>query len=205
MKNGSGRRASGVCAHLSSIFFSGGKPTPLASSGLWLGSAARHCHSDNPGLCSIVFYCRSEGPNGRFGPGSAAWSSRLRQWHPWRHCRHVCHSVPSARVLAGTFSISASAVVFLLGISWLGSRRPVGPYATAAQKDADRRRENLETLFLLPDYFSSLLFACATWINPDAVGRSLGSMVVAHFFGAILAWSTPEFTATRRPSRVWPE
>jgi hypothetical protein len=99
----------------------------------------------------------------------------------------------------GTFSISASAVVFLLGISWLRFRRPVGPYATAAQKDADRRRENLEIfVFTAGLFLIAFVVACTTWINPDAVGRSFGSMVVAYFaLGAILALvNALEFTVT---------
>ncbi len=99
----------------------------------------------------------------------------------------------------GTFSISASAVVFLLGISWLRFRRPVGPYATAAQKDVDLRREHLEIfVFTAGLFLIALVFACVTWISPDAVGRSLGSMVVAYFaLGAILALvNALEFTVT---------
>ena len=99
----------------------------------------------------------------------------------------------------GTFSISASAVVFLLGISWLRFRRPVGPYATAAQRNADHKRENLEIfVFTAGLFLIAFVFACATWINPVAVGHALGSMVVAYFaLGAILALvNALEFTVT---------
>jgi hypothetical protein len=89
----------------------------------------------------------------------------------------------------GTFWISASAVVFLVGVSLLRLRRPLGPNATPAQRDADEKRENLEIfLFTAGLFLIALVFACATWTNPVAVGRSLGSMVVAYFaLGALLA------------------
>jgi hypothetical protein len=116
----------------------------------------------------------------------------------------------------GTFSISASAVVFLLGISWLRFRRPVGPCATDAQRKADNERENLEIrVFTAALFFIAVAFACATWINPVAVGRSLGSMVIAYFaLGAMLAlvnalefavtWTTQKevFSAGARPRVV---
>ncbi|TBA29354.1 hypothetical protein [Rhizobium ruizarguesonis] len=88
----------------------------------------------------------------------------------------------------GTFSISASAVVFLIGVSWL-RRRPLVAGSTEAERAADDKRENLEIfVFTAGLILIAFVFACATWINAVAVGRSLGSMVVAYFaLGAILA------------------
>ncbi|PDS43161.1 hypothetical protein CO662_36685 [Rhizobium anhuiense] len=88
----------------------------------------------------------------------------------------------------GTFAISASAVVFLIGVSWL-RRRPLVVGSSEAGKAADDKRENQEIFVFTAGLFViAFVFACATWINPVAVGRSLGSMVVAYFaLGAILA------------------
>jgi hypothetical protein len=82
----------------------------------------------------------------------------------------------------GTFAISASAMVFLLGISFLRRRAPVAG-------SADDRRENLQIFLFTAGLFAiAFVFACATLINPMAVGWSLGSMVVAYFaLGATLA------------------
>jgi hypothetical protein len=87
----------------------------------------------------------------------------------------------------GTFSISASAVVFLIGVSWL-RRRPLVK-GSPEEKAADDRRENLEiSVFTVGLFLIAFVFACATWTNSVAVGWSLGSMVVAYFaLGAILA------------------
>jgi hypothetical protein len=78
---------------------------------------------------------------------------------------------------------------FLFGISFVRRQRPLGPNASAAERDADDRRENREIFIFTAGLFVvALLFACATWKNPIAVGGSLGSMVVAYFaLGAILA------------------
>jgi putative Mn2+ efflux pump MntP len=88
----------------------------------------------------------------------------------------------------GTFSISASAVVFLIGVSWL-RRRPLVKGSREAEKAADDQRENREiSVFTVGLFLIAFVFACATWTNSVAVGWSLGSMVVAYFaLGAILA------------------
>jgi hypothetical protein len=88
----------------------------------------------------------------------------------------------------GTFSISASAVVFLIGVSWL-RRRPLVKGSSGAEKAANDQRENLEiSVFTVGLFLIAFVFACATWTNSVAVGWTLGSMVVAYFaLGAILA------------------
>ena len=97
-------------------------------------------------------------------------------------------SVPSG-FSWGTVWISASAVVFLISISLLRRRSPLGPNASAAQRQADDQRENQEiTVFTAGLFAIAVAFAGATWINPIGVGRFFGSMVVAYFaLGAILA------------------
>lgn len=103
----------------------------------------------------------------------------------------VASAVPSLPpgFALGTFWISASAIVFLVGISCLRLRPLVGPHGTAAAREADDKREKLEiVLFTVVLFVIAFVFACATWVGPVAVGRSLGSMVVAYFaLGAILA------------------
>jgi hypothetical protein len=89
----------------------------------------------------------------------------------------------------GTLYISASAVVFLLGVSWVRRRQPLGAGCSEEERAADDKRENLQiAAFTAGLFLIAVVFACATWINSVAVGRSLGSMVVAYFaLGAILA------------------
>lgn len=103
----------------------------------------------------------------------------------------IAFAIPGAPAgfLLGTIWISASAIVFLFVISSLRYRRPLGPNASAAAKEKDDRRENREIFVFTAGLFViAFAFAFAAWMNPIAVGRSLGSMVVAYFaLGAILA------------------
>ncbi|MGO7283340.1 hypothetical protein ACCT25_13280, partial [Rhizobium ruizarguesonis] len=88
----------------------------------------------------------------------------------------------------GTFSISASAVVFLIGVSWLRRRLPVAVSSDAEAADDEKRENREEFVFTTGLFFIAVVFACATWINAVVVGSTLGSMVVAYFaLGAILA------------------
>ena len=157
----------------------GGWTAPLAiiSRRLWSGP-------------SIVFCCRSERPAKRTRRTwiAAAVVAIVLLGGIATRSPSLFASVPTG-FSWGTFSISASAVVFLIGISLLRRRRPLGPNATAAERQADDRRENLEiSVFTAGLFVIAFVFACATWINPVAVGRFFGSMVVAYFaLGAILA------------------
>jgi hypothetical protein len=114
-------------------------------------------------------------------------------------------SVPTGFSL-GTIWISASAIAFLTGISWLRRRRPLGPDASAAQRNADDRRENREIfVFTAGLFIVAFVFACGTWMNPISVGRTLGSMVVAYFaLGAILALvNACEFAVSWTTQQGW--
>ena len=93
--------------------------------------------------------------------------------------------------LPGTLVINGSAIFFLLWVSWL-RRRPLLANATEPERAVYNERENRQTSrFTAGLFVIAVVFAFATWINAVAVGRSLGSMVVAYFaLGAILAWST---------------
>jgi hypothetical protein len=120
----------------------------------------------------------------------------------------VAFAVPSvpAGFSGGTISISASAIVFLIAISLLKRRRPLGDNATDADRDKDNRRENWEIgLFTAGLFVIAFAFACETWKNPVAVGRSLGSMVVAYFsFGALLApVNALEFAVSWATDKKW--
>jgi len=88
----------------------------------------------------------------------------------------------------GTFWISASAVVFLIGVSWL-RRRPIGVGSGDVEGATEDIGENREIVFFTVGLFLiAVVFACATWIDAVGLGRALGSMVVAYFaLGAILA------------------
>jgi hypothetical protein len=120
----------------------------------------------------------------------------------------MAFAVPSAPAgfSWGTISISASAIAFLIAISLLRCKKPLGSNAPAAKREPDDGRENLEiNIFTAGLFVVALLFACATWKNPIAVGRSLGSMVVAYFaFGAILALVNAfEFAVSWATDKKW--
>ncbi|MGO7347796.1 hypothetical protein ACCS92_10710 [Rhizobium ruizarguesonis] len=99
---------------------------------------------------------------------------------------HLPH--PPIGLSLGTFFISASAVVFLICVGWL-RRRPPMSGSTEQERAADAKRENRQIFLCTVGLFLvAVVFACATWTNAVAVGRSLGSMVVAYFaLGAVLA------------------
>ncbi len=106
----------------------------------------------------------------------------------------------------GTIWISASAIAYLIAISFIRRRKPL----------EDDRRENREIfLFTTGLFVVAALFAFATWMSATAVGRYFGSMVVAYFaLGAILAvvnaveaavvWATREgwVSVEKRPETV---
>ena len=96
---------------------------------------------------------------------------------------------PPAGFVHGTIWISASAITYLILISLIRRRKPLGPDASEAARIADDRRENREiSVFTIGLFVTAFAFAVATWISPTAVGGAFGSMVVAYFaLGAILA------------------
>lgn len=108
--------------------------------------------------------------------------------------------------LIATIAISVSAIFFLAVIGWLRDRALLDPEATVEKraKDDERERKEIEafTLGLLGVAF---LVALAIWINPNQVGRFLGSMVVVYFaFGAILALINAfEFAVVWTTGRGW--
>ena len=123
---------------------------------------------------------------------------------------------PPAGFVHGTIWISASAIAYLILISFIRRRKPIGPDASEAARIADDRRENREiSVFTIGLFVMAFAFAFATWISPTAVGGAFGSMVVAYFaLGAILAvvnaieaaivWATREgwFGVSARPQVV---
>ncbi len=98
------------------------------------------------------------------------------------------NSIPRG-FLWGTFAISLSAVVFLIGISWLGRKKPLGPNATKAAREADKQQETRKfACFTRGCFVVGVLVAAAVWWSPTDVGRFFGSMVVVYVaLGAILA------------------
>jgi hypothetical protein len=83
----------------------------------------------------------------------------------------------------GTISISASAIVFLIAISWW-HKKTLGP-----PPDSDPRQDPENRYVTAGLFFIAFVVAILTVINPVEVGRSCGSMVVAYFaFGALLAF-----------------
>ncbi len=90
----------------------------------------------------------------------------------------------------GTLWIIASAVVFLLAISFLRRAKPLGrENVTPERRARDERSERLETLAWTVGFGVITLAGIITiWLNPMWVGRTFGSLIVACFaFGAILA------------------
>jgi heme exporter protein D len=97
-------------------------------------------------------------------------------------------SVPSG-FLWGTFTISLSAVAFLILVSVLRRRAPLGVGASEEQRKADDRKEAKTFVRWTASLFAvAILVALMVWISPTLAGRSLGSMVIAYFaLGALLA------------------
>ena len=98
------------------------------------------------------------------------------------------HSVPSG-FLWGTFTISLSAVAFLILVSMLRRRAPLGAGASVEQRRADDQKDEKKLARWTVSLFAvAVLVALFVWISPTLAGRSLGSMVIAYFaLGALLA------------------
>ncbi len=97
------------------------------------------------------------------------------------------NSIPEG-LFWGTLWICASAMVFLLVISWLRRRAPIGPHVDAATREADQQAEERQrTYFTLALAAIAAAATIAVW-TPLQIGRWAGSMVIAYFaFGAALA------------------
>jgi hypothetical protein len=114
--------------------------------------------------------------------------------------------VTSSPFLGGTFTISLSAFIFLIIVSFLARRRPLGPGASEqARKDDDRSAASARARWTIGLFVPALVIALWVWINAPLVGRVLGSMVVAYFaLGAVLAAiNVFEFAIAYAISRKW--
>ena len=115
------------------------------------------------------------------------------------------HSIPLG-FRWGTFVISLSGFVFLILVSVLRRRAPLGPKVSEDERKADDQKEaktfDRWTVFL---FAVAVLVALNVWISPTFAGRSLGSMVVAYFaLGALLAAvNFLEFAIDRVIKRKW--
>ena len=96
---------------------------------------------------------------------------------------------PLHAFVLGTFAISLSAFVFLIFVSWLRRDKPLGADASVEERREDDAKEEPRLVWWTFGLFAvALAVAIAVWINPTAVGRAFGSMVVAYFaMGAMLA------------------
>jgi heme exporter protein D len=95
----------------------------------------------------------------------------------------------SSLFLWGTFTISLSAFIFLITVSFLARRKPLGPEASEqAREDDDRRAASARARWTLGLFIPAFVIAFSVWISAPFVGRNMGSMVVAYFaLGAVLA------------------
>jgi heme exporter protein D len=95
----------------------------------------------------------------------------------------------SSPFLWGTFTISLSAFIFLITVSFLARRKPLGPEASEQERENDdRRAASARARWTLGLFAPAFVIALFVWVNAPFVGRSLGSMVVAYFaLGAVLA------------------
>jgi hypothetical protein len=90
----------------------------------------------------------------------------------------------SSLFLWGTFTISLSAFVFLITVSYLARRKLPEPNAP----EQKREYEDQSARWTLGLFAPAFVIALSVWINAPFVGRALGSMVVAYFaLGAVLA------------------
>jgi heme exporter protein D len=112
----------------------------------------------------------------------------------------------SSLFLWGTFTISLSAFIFLIIVSFLARRKPLGPEASEqAREDDDRRAASARARWTLGLFVPAFVIALSVWISAPFVGRALGSMVVAYFaLGAVLAAiNVFEFAIAYAIARNW--
>jgi heme exporter protein D len=112
----------------------------------------------------------------------------------------------SSLFLWGTFTISLSAFVFLLVVSFLARRKPLGPEASEQEREKDdRRAASARAGWTIGLFAPASVIALSVWISAPFVGRALGSMVVAYFaLGAVLAAiNVFEFAIAWAIARKW--
>jgi len=92
---------------------------------------------------------------------------------------------------SATFCITISALFFLIVISWLRNKAPLGEIAPPAVGEEDRRFERNVTIFSTLVLAAPMLGAgAAVWIWPMQVGKIFGSLTIACFsFGSFLAFT----------------
>jgi Patatin-like phospholipase len=128
---------------------------------------------------------------------SGLWGTGLWAWLGWRWYSSSSSS-PQAGLTWTAFWISVSALTFLVFISKLRQKPPLGEPAEGSQEDRKRHEEEREndqraeqslTLFCVV-FFGALMIAgtAAIWMSPMAVGQYFGSLTIACFsFGSFLA------------------
>ncbi len=125
------------------------------------------------------------------------WGTGLWAWLGWRWYSSSSSS-PQAGLTWTAFCISVSALAFLIFISKLRQKSPLGEPAEGSPEDRrryeeerenDRRMEQSLTLFCAV-FLGALMIAgtVAIWMSPMAVGQYFGSLTIACFsFGSFLA------------------
>ena len=95
----------------------------------------------------------------------------------------------SSLFMWGTFTISLSAFIFLIVVSFLARRKPLGPEASKEAREVDdRRAASARARWTVGLFVPAFIIAVLVWSSAPHVGRVLGSMVVAYFaLGAVLA------------------
>jgi hypothetical protein len=96
---------------------------------------------------------------------------------------------PLRAFVLGTFTISLSAFIFLVLVSWLRRDKLLGPNVSMEERAKDDAKEKPRLVLWTFGLFSvAVAIALAVWINPTMVGWAFGSMVVAYSaMGALLA------------------
>ena len=112
--------------------------------------------------------------------GTAVWSLLVLAFFAWAY--------PSP-FMKGTFTISLSAFTFLIIVSVLARRKPLGPMASQQARNIDDQRTAFaRACWTIGLFIPAFLIALMVWYNAAHAGRILGSMVVASFaLGAVLA------------------
>jgi hypothetical protein len=90
---------------------------------------------------------------------------------------------------SATFWVTFSALVFLIVISWLRNKAPLGKEASSEAREEDRKLEQNVTIFSTLVLAAPMLGAgVAVWIWPMQIGHIFGSLAISCFsFGSFLA------------------